>query len=264
MAIWIWHWRRTMLEKGPWIARTEFPHFARRATTCRKCRMPISGQDRGASKACGPTRARFTKILTPTAEPFSPTTKVSQASELARASRVSARVPFGWIAPQVEGRKARMLGQNFLHKVFARVSPVFLAAGLAFASPQFSQAKLSGTRPEKAHSPADSDTHNKTGKRQAASTQFARAEDLRAQLNSRPADKRTLSEYKQVVSSYRRVYLITPHAGEVPDALLAVAELYTEIGERFRRRYYHMASDSHQIFSHEHPSRHYGHDDTLR
>src|SRR6266849_5293759 len=267
MAIWIWRWRRTMLEKGPWIARTEFPHFARRATTCRKCRMPISGQDRGASMACGLIRERFTKTRMRTAERFSRTTKASQTIELTRAAKVSARIKSGGFATQAEGRKARMLGPNFLHKTFARVSPLFLVAGFAFLCPQSSYGEFSGAPPSAQPGlavPRDADTHNKTGKRQAASTQFARAEELRAQLNSKPADKRKLSEYKQVVSSYRRVYLITPHAAEVPDALLAVAELYTEMGDRFGRSYYQLAADSYQFLLHQYPTSHYGQDAMLR
>src|SRR6266852_6762007 len=267
MAIWIWHWRRTMLEKGPWIARTECPHFARRATTCRKCRMHIYGQDRGASMACGLIRERFTKTRMRTAERFSRTTKASQTIELTRAAKVSARMKSGGFAPQAEGRKARMLGQNFFHKTFARVSPLFLAAGFAFLCPQFSRGEFSGAPPSAQPGlavPRDADTHNKSGKRQAASTQFARAEELRAQLNSKPADKRKLSEYKQVVSSYRRVYLITPHAAEVPDALLAVAELYTEMGDRFGRSYYQLAADSYQFLLHQYPTSHYGQDAMLR
>jgi len=166
------------------------------------------------------------------------------------------------------GRKAgTLLGQNFLHKIFARVSPLFLAALVVFICPKFSHAEFSGAQPSAQPGlavPRDADTHNKTGKRQAASTQFARAEDLRAQLNSKPADKRKLSEYKQVVSSYRRVYLITPHTGEVPDALLAVAELYTEMGDRFGRSYYQLAADSYQFLLHEYPTSHYGQDAMLR
>jgi N-acetylmuramoyl-L-alanine amidase len=158
------------------------------------------------------------------------------------------------------------LGQNFLHKIFARVSPVFLAAGLALASPQVSRGGLSGAPPRSAgpHSSEDADTRNKIGKRQAASTQLARAEDLRAELNSKPADKRALSEFKQVVASYRRVYLITPHAKEVPDALLAVSELYSEMGDRFGRSYYQLAADSYQFLLHEYPTSHYGQDAMLR
>jgi len=145
-----------------------------------------------------------------------------------------------------------LAGQNFLHKMFARVSPVFLALSLAFFCAHTSLAR------------EDSDTRNNSNRRQAAATQFTHAEDLRAELNSKPAEKRTLSEYKQAVSSYRRVYLITPHAAEVPDALLAVAELYSEMGDKFGRSYYQLAADSYKFLLHEYPTSHYGQDAMLR
>jgi N-acetylmuramoyl-L-alanine amidase len=145
-----------------------------------------------------------------------------------------------------------LAGQNFFHKQFARVSPVFFALGLAFFCAHASLAR------------EDSGTHNNANRRQAASTQFARAEDLRAALNSKPVEKRALSEYKQVVSSYRRVYLITPHAAEVPDALLAVAELYSEMGDKFGRSYYQLAAESYKFLVHEYPTSHYGQDAMLR
>jgi N-acetylmuramoyl-L-alanine amidase len=148
-------------------------------------------------------------------------------------------------------------GQNFFHKLFARVSPVFLVAGFAFIEPQFSQSAASQPRSSASHS-RDSEARNNSNRRGAAATQFAHAEDLRAQLNSKPSEKRTLSEYKQVVSSYRRVYLITPHANRVPDALLAVAELYSEMGDRFGRSYYQLAADSYKFLVHEYPTSHYG------
>jgi N-acetylmuramoyl-L-alanine amidase len=95
---------------------------------------------------------------------------------------------------------------------------------------------------------------NSSVKREAASSQFSRAEELRAALNAKPAEKRTLAEYKQVVSSYRRVYLITPHALEVPDALFAVGELSTEMGDRFGRSYYQTAVDSYMFLICEYPT----------
>jgi N-acetylmuramoyl-L-alanine amidase len=95
---------------------------------------------------------------------------------------------------------------------------------------------------------------NSSVKREAASSQFSRAEELRAALNAKPAEKRTLAEYKQVVSSYRRVYLITPHALEVPDALFAVGELNTEMGDRFGRSYYQTAVDSYMFLVREYPT----------
>src|SRR6266851_5368062 len=185
MAIWIWRWRRTMLEKARWIAHTESPRFARRATTCRKYRMPISGQDRGASMACGLIRERFTRIPMPTAESFSRMTELAHRghSPVGRRQVIGER-GCGDSPRQKMGRKAgTLLGQNFLHKIFARVSPLFLAALVVFICPKFSHAEFSGAQPS-AHPgsavPRDADTHNKTVKRQAASTQFARAVEQQA------------------------------------------------------------------------------------
>src|SRR5712675_3144 len=244
MAIWIWPWRRTMLVKAQWTVRTAFRHFARLATTCRKCRMLISGQARDAWKACGLIHAPSAKNPIPPAESFSPTSKTTQIVHSVRAEG----------ALQSSGaRKAGMLAsQNFFHKLFASVSPVFLAIGLTVFCALPSPAS------------EDSGTHNDANRRQAASTQFARAEEMRAELNTKAIEKRPLSEYKQVVASYRRVYLITPHAAEVPDALLAVAELYSEMGDRFGRSYYQLAADSYQFLLHEYPTSHYGQDAMLR
>ena len=145
-------------------------------------------------------------------------------------------------------------GRKNLHRSFARVSPVFVALGAALlcALSCVVAAEGSGT------------VGNTTVKRQAASAQYIRAEDQRGALNSKAANKRTLAEYKQVVSSYRRVYLITPHAPEVPDALLAVAELYIEMGDRFGRSYYQSAVDSYRFLMHEYPTSKYGQDAMLR
>src|ERR1700720_3727016 len=251
MATWIWRWRRTMLEKARWIARTVYRRFARLATTSRKYRMLISAQARDAWKACGPIRVPSARNpIQRAAESFSQTSRLSRAADFSSAGQGIRAAG----ALQTSGaRKAGMLaGQNFFHKQFARVSPVFLALGLAFFCAHASLAR------------EDSGTHNNANRRQAASTQFARAEDLRAELNSKPAEKRALSEYKQVVSSYRRVYLITPHANEVPDALLAVAELNSEMGDRFGRSYYQVAVDTYKFLVHDYPTSHYGQDAMLR
>lgn len=109
------------------------------------------------------------------------------------------------------------------------------------------------------------DTQSKRAeKREAADAQFARAEELRSQLNGAPAEKRTLAEYKLVVASYRRVYLITPRAPQVVDALLSVAELYTEMGDRFGQNYYQSAVDSYQFLVREYPTSKYTQDALLR
>lgn len=105
---------------------------------------------------------------------------------------------------------------------------------------------------------------NATIRRQAAGAQYLRAEEQRVALNNKPIEKRSLAEYKQVVSTYRRVYLITPHAVEVPDALLAVAELYSEMGDRFGQTYYQSAADSYQFLLREYPNSKYCQDALLR
>ena len=152
-----------------------------------------------------------------------------------------------------------MLGeQKILHRRFARLSPVFAAMAIAAAglcgNPSVSFAKA-----------AEGDTPATSAvRREAAGAQFARAEEQRANLNGKPAEKRTLAEYKQVVASYRRVYLITPRAAEVVDSLLSVAELYSEMGDRFGRSYYQSAVDSYVFLVHEYPGSKYSQDALLR
>ena len=112
--------------------------------------------------------------------------------------------------------------------------------------------------------PVRAASNNTSVKRDAASGQFGRAEEMREALNTKPAEKRTLAEYKQVVNAYRRVYLITPHATQVPEALLAVAELNSEMGDRFGRSYYQVSVDSFQFLIREYPTSKYVPDALLR
>ncbi len=122
--------------------------------------------------------------------------------------------------------------------MFARVSPFFV---LLACLPVLKAAPAAPTA---------------TVKRQAQA-QFERAEQQRASLNVKPRAKRTLADYRQVASSYRRVYLITPRASEVPDALIAIAQLYTEMGELFGRNYYQSAVDAYRFLLREYPANRY-------
>jgi N-acetylmuramoyl-L-alanine amidase len=149
-------------------------------------------------------------------------------------------------------------GRKILNRRFAQLSPVFVVLGIVAAGvcgnpcASFAKARAGDT------------TTARAVKREAAGAQFARAEEQRANLNGKPAEKRTLAEYKTVVASYRRVYLITPQAPEVVDSLLSVAELYTEMGDRFGRSYYQSAVDSYQFLVHEYPGNKYSQDALLR
>ncbi len=147
-----------------------------------------------------------------------------------------------------------MLGaEKTLRMSFARLSPVFavLSGALFFVS----------AAPAKTHAEAAATA---SLKRQSAAVQFARAEEQRATLNSKSTEKRTLADYKQVVLVYRRVAMITPRAPEVPDSLVAVAEVYTEMGDRFGRTYYQSAVDTYQFLIREYPTSKYCQDAMLR
>lgn len=151
-----------------------------------------------------------------------------------------------------------MLGeQKILNRRFAQLSPVFAALAIAVAG-------VCGNPGATFAKPAHDTSTASAVKREAAGAQFARAEEQRANLNGKPAEKRTLAEYKQAVASYRRVYLITPRAAEVVDSLLSVAELYSEMGDRFGRSYYQSAVDSYLFLVHEYPGSKYSQDALLR
>jgi N-acetylmuramoyl-L-alanine amidase len=111
---------------------------------------------------------------------------------------------------------------------------------------------------------ASSATANTAAKRESAAAQYARAEEMRAALNEKPADKRSLAEYKKVVTTYQRVYLITPHAVEVPDSLVAMGELNTEMGDHFGRSYYQAAAEAYAFLIREYPGNKYVADSMLR
>jgi N-acetylmuramoyl-L-alanine amidase len=158
--------------------------------------------------------------------------------------------------------RRRYFSGIFFNRGFARVSPVFAVAVLSLPLPSSLWARAGSDHPaNSANAAADPSASER---RQAASSQFARAEEQRAALNLKPSSKRTLNDYKLVVGSYRRVYLITPHASEVPDSLVAVAELYTEMGDRFGRPYYQSAVDSYQFLIREYPTSRFAPDAYLR
>jgi len=97
-------------------------------------------------------------------------------------------------------------------------------------------------------------------KRAAAKAQFERAEKQRTALQGKSKSQRTVEEYLKLVASYRHVYLITPHAAEVPAALVKVAELYQEMGRQFDKKYFQSAIETYQFLLHEYPASRYRED----
>ena len=98
---------------------------------------------------------------------------------------------------------------------------------------------------------------NSFERRETAKTQFDRAEKERQELESRPESARSLKDYTSLVSSYRRVSLITAHAPQVPEALDQIAELYRAMGDLFDVKFYQMAIDSYHFLLGEYPTSHY-------
>src|SRR5271157_761982 len=229
MATWTWPWRRTMREKERWIGPTGFRRTGKRGITCSGCRMRITGRARDASTICMSERILSIAKWTPTDGLFSRTSEAKRA------------VRFGG------SNRGMSLGQKNFHKLFAGASLGFALLGWSVLP-----------------CPAAAATTRSSVKREAAGSQFTRAEEQRAALNAKAPEKRTLAEYKQVVASYRRVYLITPHAAEVPDALFAVGELNTEMGDHFGRSYYQAAVDSYSFLIREYPASRYVQDAMLR
>src|SRR5215470_203345 len=138
-------------------------------------------------------------------------------------------------------------GKKTFHTIFASASLGFAVATVALFP-----------------CPLRANTATTASKREAAASQFARAEELRGVLNSKPAEQRTLAEYRRVVTAYQRVYMITPHATEVSDSLMAVGELNSEMGDRFGRTYYQAAADAYAYLLHDYPTSKRAQDALLR
>jgi N-acetylmuramoyl-L-alanine amidase len=94
-------------------------------------------------------------------------------------------------------------------------------------------------------------------RRTAAQAQFERAEAMRATLEAKSERERSLREYETLVTTYRRVYLITPHAMQVPPAIKAVGDLYRRMGEQFEARYFASAVKAYEFLIRDYPDTKY-------
>jgi len=102
-----------------------------------------------------------------------------------------------------------------------------------------------------ASSPVQADRRNE------ARDQFERAVRLRTILEGSPQRERKLTEYRQVITSFHRVYLITPNAEEVTPALIAEAELYEEMGRAFDAKYFQSAVETYNFLLKQYPGSRY-------
>jgi N-acetylmuramoyl-L-alanine amidase len=90
-----------------------------------------------------------------------------------------------------------------------------------------------------------------------ARAQFERAVRLRTILEGAPQRDRKLADYKQVITSFHRVYLITPDAEEVTPALISEAELYEEMGRAFDAKYFQTAVETYNFLLKQYPGSRY-------
>ncbi len=90
-----------------------------------------------------------------------------------------------------------------------------------------------------------------------AREQFERAVKMRTALEGRPQQERSVAEYKQAITAYRRVYLISSQAEEVTSSLIAEGELYREMGRQFDEKYFQSAVDSYSFLLKQYPGTRY-------
>ena len=94
-------------------------------------------------------------------------------------------------------------------------------------------------------------------KRMQAREQFERAVRLRTTLEAEPDNERSLVDYRQALTAYHKVYLISPQAEEVTPSLVAEAELYDEMGRLFDAKYFQSAIETYDFLLKQYPGSHY-------
>ncbi len=70
-------------------------------------------------------------------------------------------------------------------------------------------------------------------RKQEAATQFAKAEQMREELNGRPQEERTRRDYQRVADAYRKVYYVAPASSKADASVIAVAETLAAMGRQF-------------------------------
>jgi tetratricopeptide (TPR) repeat protein len=94
---------------------------------------------------------------------------------------------------------------------------------------------------------------SRADKKSDAREQFMRAVKLRTALEGQPQKDRALSDYKQAITAYHKVYLISPQAEEVTPSLIAEAELYGEMGRLYDSKYFGNAIERYNFLLKQYP-----------
>jgi N-acetylmuramoyl-L-alanine amidase len=94
-------------------------------------------------------------------------------------------------------------------------------------------------------------------RRMQAREQFERAVRLRTTLEAEPDNDRSLVDYRQALTAYHKVYLISPQAEEVTPSLVAEAELYDEMGRLFDAKFFLSAIETYDFLLKQYPGSRY-------
>ncbi|MGC2707026.1 MAG: hypothetical protein WA361_21100, partial [Candidatus Acidiferrales bacterium] len=86
-----------------------------------------------------------------------------------------------------------------------------------------------------------------------AREQFEHAVKLRTTLEGTPDNDRSIVDYRQALTAYHKVYLISPQAEEVTPSLVAEAELYDEMGRLFDEKFFQSAVETYQFLLKQYP-----------
>lgn len=86
-----------------------------------------------------------------------------------------------------------------------------------------------------------------------AREQFEHAVKLRTTLEGTPDNERSIFDYRQALTAYHKVYLISPQAEEVTPSLVAEAELYDEMGRLFDEKFFQSAVETYQFLLKQYP-----------
>jgi len=90
-----------------------------------------------------------------------------------------------------------------------------------------------------------------------AREQFESAVKMRTMLEGYLEKDRSLSDYKQTIAAYYKVYSIAPQAEEVTPSLIAEAELYQEMGRLYDPKYFQSAIDTYNLILKQYPGSRY-------
>ena len=102
--------------------------------------------------------------------------------------------------------------------------------------------------------PAEAATSSRGTRLQKARRLYQSAVDKRARLEKKPRLRRTKIDYRRVVYAFDLVRHTDPTYGNVPPSLLAVADIYQQMGDRFSSpAYYRAAIKKLEFLSREYP-----------